>query len=336
MKSLRLTFFLLFVGLCFVIAFGMGMMLFVQYHSYIRRSYTEVIEHTARSVEQLFPQLKEMDKLIASGEERKEEYFSLVREIGEISESYGFAYIYFLQYQGYGFRFLVDTDDISSFDEGTFDDYWLKGYEDPPEEALDAWSRKQFVMTEKPYTDEWGTFVSGFYPIAQDSGAAPGVLGLDFDVSYVKNLEQRAIFAFGLSLIIALVAAGLISLRVASSITRPINEVAVAANTLSQMRFDIKTSRLRKDEIGMMQKALYAIRDTLRQTMGEINDEQLGKQLNISKNLNQIINRSTGELQTISGGMDLLEEKSREENEHFLPCGKLLNRWKILSTVLAP
>jgi len=58
----------------------------------------------------------------------------------------------------------------------------------------------------------------------------------------------------------------IISVNAASSITKPIIEVSAAANTLAQKRFDIKTSKLRKDEICSMQSALYAIRDTLRQT----------------------------------------------------------------------
>jgi len=87
-----------------------------------------------------------------------------------------------------------------------------------------------------------------------------------------------------IAILITLGIARIISLKVSSFITKPINEVAVAANTLAQRRFEIKTSKLRNDEIGIMQAALYAIRDTLKQTMGEINDEKLGKQLNISRN----------------------------------------------------
>jgi methyl-accepting chemotaxis protein len=49
--------------------------------------------------------------------------------------------------------------------------------------------------------------------------------------------------------------------------------------------------------------------------MGEINDEQLGKQLNISRNLNRIINQSNEELQTIIDGVEVLGNKSTNENE---------------------
>ena len=315
MKSLRTFFSLLFAGLCFVIAFGTGIMIFLQYRAYIKESYTAVIENSAHAVERLFPGIKNMDDFLAEGNSRSQDYLNLVLQINEIAEAYNFAYIYYLLYDKGNFLFVIDTDEesIESFYGGTFDEHWLMVYEDAPDEAFAALTQKTFTLTQKPYTDEWGTFVSGFHPLLDDSGTVVGVLGVDYDVSRVQDLEHRAAFAFGISLIIAMAAACLISLRAAASITKPINEVAVAANTLSQMRFDIKTSKLRNDEIGMMQRALYAIRDTLRQTMGEINNEQLGKQLNISRNLNQIIKRSTDELQTISSGMDLLDGTSKQE-----------------------
>ena len=314
MKSLRTTFSLLFSGLCFVTALGVGLILFVQYDLYIESSYIKIIEQTARAVERLFPELKDVDSLIAKGRTGEQAYFDLVRQINEINEAYGFEYIYYLQLERGRFRFIFDTDDISLFDEGDTSAFLLGLYEDAPDEAMEAWTNRVFTITKKPYTDEWGTFVSGFYPILDSSDRVAGLLGLDFEVGYVKNLESRALFALGLSLLIALAAAILVSLKVAHSITKPINEVALAANTLAQMRFDIKTSKLRKDEIGLMQSSLYAIRDTLRQTMGEINDEQLGKQLNISRNLNWIINKSNEELGTIITGMDVLGSKSEEEN----------------------
>ena len=313
-KSLKARFFLYFAGLCFIAAFGVGLIIFTRYDSYIKMNYTEIIENTAHSVERLFPHIKDVDSMIAEGSSGEKSYFDLVRQVNEINESYGFAYIYYLKLDRDHFFFVFDTDDVSSFGEADIVDQLHKVYEDSPEEAMTAWVDKTFTMTKKPYTDEWGTFVSGFYPVLNNSGQVVGLLGLDFDVTYVHGLERNALLAFAISLLVVLAFAGLISMQIASSITKPINEVAVAANTLSMMRFEIQTSKLREDEIGIMQKALYAIRDTLRQTMGEINDEKLGKQLNISKNLNRIIDRSNEELHTITEGMNTLEEKSKEEN----------------------
>ena len=313
MKSLRTTFTLLFLSMCFISAFIVGLIFFLQYDSNIKESYTTVIENTVHLVERLFPEIKEAERLLAAGRAGEESYFDLVRQINEINESFGFAYIYYLVQERGRFIFLFDTDDVAVFGKANMFDSLFDIYEDAPSEIMAAWTSGVFTMTKEPYTDEWGTFISGFYPVKNSSGQVVGVLGIDYDVSYVQSLEGRAAFIFFISLVVILVAASLVSFKVADSITKPINEVAVAANTLSQMRFDIKTSKLRKDEIGIMQAALYAIRDTLRQTMGEINDEQLGKQLNISRNLNKIITQSNEELKTIIEGMNVLVSKSGEE-----------------------
>jgi len=313
MKSLKTTFSLLFSGLSLVVALGIGLILFFQYHNYIVRSYSEVIENTAGSIERLFPELKDIEAVKAGGLAGSQDYYSLVRRIESIGDAYGFAYIYYLQVDRNNIIFIFDTDDISQFYDNNADSYMMDIYVDPPDEIMQAWNSGNYVITKDPYTDEWGTFVSGFHPVINDSGKVAGVLGLDLDVSYVMGLQNQAIFVFIISLVIILTAAVFVSLTVAASITKPIIEVSEAANTLAKMRFDIKTSKLRSDEIGVMQSALYAIRDTLRQTMGEINDEQLGKQLNISRNLNKIINQSNDELKTIIDGMDVLVKKSEGE-----------------------
>jgi len=304
------------MGISLAAAMGIGLILFFQYHFYIQRSYTEVIENTAHSVEGVFPELKDIQWILEEGRSGAQSYFDLVKRINVIAESYNFAYIYYLQIDRSRVNFILDTDDIVLFDKNTkIEQYLLKPYDEPPDEVFKALESKDFTITKKPYTDEWGTFVSGFLPVLDNSKKVVGVLGLDLDVSYVKSLENRAIITFIVSLSIILAAAGILSISVASSITKPIIEVSTAANTLAQMRFDIKTSKLRKDEIGIMQTALYAIRNTLRQTMGEINDEQLGKQLNISRNLNKIINQSNEELKTIIEGMEILVNKSESENK---------------------
>ncbi|MDR1250959.1 MAG: hypothetical protein LBK62_02215 [Treponema sp.] len=87
MKPLRAAFFLFFVGFGFVIAVGMGMMLFLQYRSYVRKSYSDVIENAAHTVDRLFPQIEDTDSLLAQGEAREGPYFSLVRQINNPAAS---------------------------------------------------------------------------------------------------------------------------------------------------------------------------------------------------------------------------------------------------------
>jgi methyl-accepting chemotaxis protein len=86
--------------------------------------------------------------------------------------------------------------------------------------------------------------------------------------------------------------------------------MVVAANSLAEMNFDIEIGAERKDEIGEMQRALFVIRDNLQKKMLNINDEQLGKQTNISRNLNTAIRQSSEGLGVITSNMDMVRNKT--------------------------
>ena len=96
-------------------ALVVGLILFFQYDSYIESNYTEAMESTAKSVVRLFPGLKDIDGLISEGRAGSQSYFNLVRQIGEIRESFGYVYIYYLQLERGRLRFIFDTDDIPMF-----------------------------------------------------------------------------------------------------------------------------------------------------------------------------------------------------------------------------
>ncbi len=46
------------------------------------------------------------------------------------------------------------------------------------------------VGTNYPYSDQWGTFMSGFAPIIDQHGRFMGILGVDMDVQYYNTISQ--------------------------------------------------------------------------------------------------------------------------------------------------
>ena len=58
-----------------------------------------------------------MDGLIAGGRAKSDSYFDLVRKIYGINESYGYAYIYYLNLDRGQFIFVLDTDEVEIFDD---------------------------------------------------------------------------------------------------------------------------------------------------------------------------------------------------------------------------
>jgi methyl-accepting chemotaxis protein len=295
----------------------MGMLMYIQYTNYIKQNYRGALEQVGRTVEHIYPVIRDKEALIQIGSDHADEYNVMLTGLKNIAENFNIAYIYFIEKEGNGYRFIFDIDDIDLSEE-EYEEAFLESYDDPPDELIEAFDSKVPVVTQKPYTDEYGTFVSAFLPVFDDKGGITGMLCLDYDISYVQILERQAIISFIVGMAISAGIASILSLRIAISLIAPIKEVTIAANALAVMRFDIKTSSVRKDEIGELQKALYTIRDTLRQTMGKLNNEQLGKQLNISRNLNAIIRRSADELVAITGNVDLVQGKTEHEVKSVL------------------
>ncbi|MDR3191792.1 MAG: methyl-accepting chemotaxis protein [Treponema sp.] len=93
------------------------------------------------------------------------------------------------------------------------------------------------------------------------------------------------------------------------SLIRPIKEIVVAAISLANMEFDIDIPRDRKDEIGDVQRAFHTIRDELKKTITDINNEHLG-QKNVSGNLHVSIRESSDGLGVIARNMDSVQSKT--------------------------
>ncbi len=54
-----------------------------------------------------------------------------------------------------------------------------------------ARGQREPVTDEEPYTDQWGTYMSGFAPIRRADGTIAGVLGVDIDAGHFLRLSQR-------------------------------------------------------------------------------------------------------------------------------------------------
>lgn len=80
-------------------------------------------------------------------------------------------------------------------------------YAEAPEAALAALRSGQTTVSRSPYTDRWGTFLSGYAPFRDPSGRVAGVVGIDISLarlqSYLKPLR--------LSLTLALVGSGVLA-----------------------------------------------------------------------------------------------------------------------------
>jgi hypothetical protein len=56
------------------------------------------------------------------------------------------------------------------------------------------------VVLNEPYTDQWGTYISGFGPVKGPDGTA-AVLGIDIDIEHYQELSER-VFSSALYLLV--------------------------------------------------------------------------------------------------------------------------------------
>jgi methyl-accepting chemotaxis protein len=306
MKSLRTTFVFYFGLLGILMALGVGLVMYVEYFRYIRTGYTGTLNGVADMIEKQFPALSDVERLRSDGKLNSDDYWSIVRNMKIIGDSFGLTYIYLLTGNNGNYNFVFDTDDLDleAFDpEEIFEIY----HDAPPE--LDLVMRTGRRQLSAPYSDEWGSFVSLFVPIFAGAGEPAAILGLDFDLSFINGLERRAFIALGLALVSAILVSALAALWVSRLLIRPIRKMVAQGNALAAMQFDTDIAVDRQDEIGNMQKALNAIRLELKKALADINNEHLG-QKNISGNLHVSIRDSSEGLRIITSNMESVQSKT--------------------------
>ena len=105
------------------------------------------------------------------------------------------------------FQFVVDTDPE---DPGEYaEDYEAQG-------AMFQAMQGSASVTEEPFTDEWGTFYSGYAPIFQD-GKVMGIVAVDYEASSIQtslnSLIRNILLTVGAAVLFAVVAALLVAVR---------------------------------------------------------------------------------------------------------------------------
>lgn len=128
----------------------------------------------------------EHDRLTDPAQEGGPAYQALYRPLkGVLQDTPGVHFVYTLRPIGRNLHFVVDgTPEGDADADGVQDHSFLMDvYEDPDPAAWDAVHGRQVVVTDRPYTDQWGSFMSGFAPIFLPDGSLEAVVGVDVAAS---------------------------------------------------------------------------------------------------------------------------------------------------------
>jgi len=95
------------------------------------------------------------------------------------------------------------------------------------------------------YEDDWGKWVSGYGPIKNAAGETVGAVGIDFDATYVVNVQEGIRNSVVVSFVITYGTLFLLMFLVSQFFTRPITNLTKAAELIGEGKYDQDLTTLR-------------------------------------------------------------------------------------------
>jgi methyl-accepting chemotaxis protein len=225
--------------------------------------------------------------------------------------------------EGSHFRFLFDTD--PEFWELPWEEIFNIYEVDDMPILSEAYNTGQFRMTLKPYTDEYGTFITALNPII-NNGAVVGILAADYEYSDVQKSQLRAWLIFGISIVLSLAAALVLSL----SITRPITRVVNTLKDISEGGGDLTRSIVvsSKDEIGSLALYFNHTMEKIRNLVGIIKYKINGLN-HTSFELSANMGKTSTAVRQISSNLDNMRNLMVKQENGAIEAGKAVGDIKL-------
>ncbi len=108
------------------------------------------------------------------------------------------------------------------------------------------------IVEPRPYTDAWGTVLSGYAPIRDAQGRAVAVLGVDVRATRLEAIRRDVAIAVLAALAVAIAVLVLLALVVARSVRAPLARIVEATNAIAAGQLQVRTRLARRDEFGVV------------------------------------------------------------------------------------
>ncbi len=240
--------------------------------------------------------------LTEPGQEKSPAYLGIKKQLQNIQDAASdIHYIYTLRLGPTGdIVFVVDAEENP-------EDLVLLGevYTDPgPMLAQTIAGMDAPVVETRFYTDEWGTWLSGYAPFYDSQGRRAGVVGADIAVSRVKEYERHLLVLSAAILggtLLLIVVAGYVSGR---RISRPIVEIQQGAERIGSGDLSYRIEMDRGDEIGSLAASFNTMTSRLERSRSQL-EELARKYRGIFENAMEGIFQTTpdGQIITVNSAM---------------------------------
>jgi sigma-B regulation protein RsbU (phosphoserine phosphatase) len=226
---------------------------------YIREGIDETLLNAAKTIDVQNPAFSEPDKIIEEGRAHLAQYQEKIDSLGVFAGIFGFKYIYLIKPADGGFLYVLSSEDNKDMPEEEL----FSMYEKPPQELRDVYESQRESVTKKMYSDEYGTFLSGYRPIFKD-GKLTAILGLDYDATHLKSLKRRGEKTLFFVIIITLVIFLPLSYLSSRTIAGPLKDLTMAVENIGEGNFEFKYEIKGRDETARLGEAFNAAQDKLK------------------------------------------------------------------------
>jgi methyl-accepting chemotaxis protein len=207
------------------------------------------------------------------GQDDTPEFLAIKKKLQEMRAlSPNIVNYYIMRIEGKKVTFLMDdlADDPAKIDDP---------YDDPDIRLFDA--TQNLSVSDDVYTDEWGTFLSGYAPVKNASGETVFVLGADMLATKVMERQNfiggTIYWIMGVGILLAALIIGIFSV----TIIRDIKKLNAAAEKISMGDTNIRVDVKRNDEIGELAESFERMVASLKIMMAgdepQDGDEQASK-----------------------------------------------------------
>jgi HAMP domain-containing protein len=125
------------------------------------------------------------------------------------------------------------------------------------------------IDAKQPYTDKWGSWISGYAPIKNARGESVGAVGVDFEASYVFQVQQAVLDSTLPAFVITYAILFVLVLGFSRIFTRPVIRLTRAAELIGEGNYEQDLSSIRtgisRDEIGILAEVFQIMVDKVRQ-----------------------------------------------------------------------
>jgi signal transduction histidine kinase len=221
-RNLKVSFYLVFAGLGLLISFGVCTLMFFQFRSHIKQTYFETLSNVATMVAKQYPFLSDTAALEHAVKHDENWFWDFHQKMVDIVDSFDLAYIYFFNKSKDGTYVTIMDSSFPRNDNRLGQAVWPAT--PTPDGVDEAWTSQKMTYSPRPSDEgEWGVLVSAYMPILHKDETV-GILGVDYNIAYVRSMEFSVLFFLIISFIASVALVALLAIFGSRTVMMPVKE----------------------------------------------------------------------------------------------------------------